>query len=295
MAARLAANSGERVSILEAILAIGFVAPSVAELSDSPIIQRSWSDDNGGPANNGQFRISRIQFRPRRSDRYRPRSGAALRGGAHRAARQRNRPQQPISARFVARSRRTRAVGADRQRGARRRRLGVSRAHRGHGGNLARLGRGGLELRRAFESVREPTGAQCHARRKSNATCRSSSAASMWARWPCPSPAPDPMWSPCSSRPMRHGDHYVLDGRKMWITNGPEADVLVVYAKTSSAKPARAASAPSSLKRISRDSRPRKSSTSSACAARAPANWCSTAARCPPPICWARKIRASAC
>src|SRR5579862_2063875 len=32
---------------------------------------------------------------------------------------------------------------------------------------------------------------------------------------------------------IRHGDHYVLDGRKMWITNGPEADVLVVYAKTS--------------------------------------------------------------
>ena len=24
----------------------------------------------------------------------------------------------------------------------------------------------------------------------------------------------------------------MLDGRKMWITNGPEADVLVVYAKT---------------------------------------------------------------
>lgn len=28
------------------------------------------------------------------------------------------------------------------------------------------------------------------------------------------------------------GDHYVLSGTKMWITNGPDADVLVVYAKT---------------------------------------------------------------
>lgn len=28
------------------------------------------------------------------------------------------------------------------------------------------------------------------------------------------------------------GDHFVLDGTKMWITNGPDADVLVVYAKT---------------------------------------------------------------
>jgi len=28
------------------------------------------------------------------------------------------------------------------------------------------------------------------------------------------------------------GDHYLLNGRKMWITNGPEADVAVVYGKT---------------------------------------------------------------
>ncbi|ASK95117.1 isovaleryl-CoA dehydrogenase [Xanthomonas citri pv. fuscans CFBP 6996] len=28
------------------------------------------------------------------------------------------------------------------------------------------------------------------------------------------------------------GDRYVLNGSKMWITNGPDADVLVVYAKT---------------------------------------------------------------
>ena len=29
------------------------------------------------------------------------------------------------------------------------------------------------------------------------------------------------------------GDYYVLNGSKFWITNGPDADVLVVYAKTS--------------------------------------------------------------
>jgi isovaleryl-CoA dehydrogenase len=28
------------------------------------------------------------------------------------------------------------------------------------------------------------------------------------------------------------GDYFVLNGTKMWITNGPEADVLIVYAKT---------------------------------------------------------------
>ena len=33
-------------------------------------------------------------------------------------------------------------------------------------------------------------------------------------------------------RADREGDHYVLNGTKFWITNGPDADVLVVYAKT---------------------------------------------------------------
>ncbi|MBI1179509.1 MAG: isovaleryl-CoA dehydrogenase [Alphaproteobacteria bacterium] len=33
-------------------------------------------------------------------------------------------------------------------------------------------------------------------------------------------------------RADRRGDRYVLNGAKMWITNGPDADVLVVYAKT---------------------------------------------------------------
>jgi isovaleryl-CoA dehydrogenase len=33
-------------------------------------------------------------------------------------------------------------------------------------------------------------------------------------------------------RADKKGDRYVLNGNKMWITNGPDADVLVVYAKT---------------------------------------------------------------
>ncbi|CAD0301923.1 isovaleryl-CoA dehydrogenase [Xanthomonas hortorum] len=35
------------------------------------------------------------------------------------------------------------------------------------------------------------------------------------------------------------GDRFVLNGNKMWITNGPDADVLVVYAKTDPAAGAR--------------------------------------------------------
>ncbi|WP_081161822.1 isovaleryl-CoA dehydrogenase [Ensifer aridi] len=33
-------------------------------------------------------------------------------------------------------------------------------------------------------------------------------------------------------RAEKRGDRYLLNGNKMWITNGPDADVLVVYAKT---------------------------------------------------------------
>jgi len=33
-------------------------------------------------------------------------------------------------------------------------------------------------------------------------------------------------------RADKHNDRYVLNGNKMWITNGPTADTLVVYAKT---------------------------------------------------------------
>ena len=36
-------------------------------------------------------------------------------------------------------------------------------------------------------------------------------------------------------RADRRGDVFVLNGRKMWITNGPDAEVLVVYAKTNPA------------------------------------------------------------
>src|SRR5690554_1152887 len=33
-------------------------------------------------------------------------------------------------------------------------------------------------------------------------------------------------------RAEKRGDRYILNGNKMWITNGPDADTLVVYAKT---------------------------------------------------------------
>ena len=42
---------------------------------------------------------------------------------------------------------------------------------------------------------------------------------------------------------VREGDHYVLNGNKMWITNGPDADTFVIYAKTDPAAGAKGISA----------------------------------------------------
>ncbi len=42
-----------------------------------------------------------------------------------------------------------------------------------------------------------------------------------------------------TTRAERKGDRYILNGAKMWITNGPVAETLVVYAKTTPAAGAR--------------------------------------------------------
>jgi len=38
---------------------------------------------------------------------------------------------------------------------------------------------------------------------------------------------------------QKKGDYYVLNGNKMWITNGPDANTMIVYAKTNPAAEAR--------------------------------------------------------
>src|SRR5271156_5206987 len=46
-----------------------------------------------------------------------------------------------------------------------------------------------------------------------------------------------------TTRAERKGDRFILNGAKMWITNGPAADTLIVYAKTDPAAGARGISA----------------------------------------------------
>jgi len=50
-----------------------------------------------------------------------------------------------------------------------------------------------------------------------------------------PGAGSDALGSMCTTA-RREGDHFVLNGSKMFITNGPIADVLLVYAKTSPEK-----------------------------------------------------------
>jgi isovaleryl-CoA dehydrogenase len=71
------------------------------------------------------------------------------------------------------------------------------------------------------------------------------------------------------------GGYYLLNGSKMWITNGPDADTLVVYAKTKPELNAHGITAFLIEKRMKGFSS-RRSSTSSACAAATRASWCFT-------------------
>jgi isovaleryl-CoA dehydrogenase len=59
-----------------------------------------------------------------------------------------------------------------------------------------------------------------------------SARASMSARSPCRKAARAPTSCRCGLRAEKRNDRYMLNGTKMWITNGPDAATLVVYAKT---------------------------------------------------------------
>ena len=116
------------------------------------------------------------------------------------------------------------------------------------------------------------------------------------------------------------GGYYLLNGNKMWITNGPDADTLVVYAKSESnsvsphAQPlhgslpsagavvARGGPAPKRgavtaflIKRECLVSASRRSWTSWVCAAATPASWYLTTWKCPTPMCWARSTAVPRC
>jgi isovaleryl-CoA dehydrogenase len=180
-------------------------------------------------------------------------------------------------------------------RGIRRRPDGLPGPHRGDGRNLARLGVGRPVLRRPLEPVRQPDQAQRHRRAEAQIPAEADLRRTRGMRWRCPSRTPGSDVVSMKLRADKKGDRWVLNGTKMWITNGPDADVLVVYAKNDLEAGPRGMTAFLIEKGISRVSRRRRSSTSWACAARTPANWCSRIAKCRPRTCWAAWARASMC
>ena len=54
----------------------------------------------------------------------------------------------------------------------------------------------------------------------------------MLGRWPCQEPGAGSDVVSMKLRADKKGDQYILNGTKMWITNGPCADMVIVYAKT---------------------------------------------------------------
>ena len=97
------------------------------------------------------------------------------------------------------------------------------------------------------------------------------------------------------TRAERKGDRFVLNGSKMWITNGPVAEVLMVYAKTDPAAGARGISAFLIENGFAAAFGPARNSTRWACAAPTRRNWCSRIARFRRRIWSARSAAASMC
>lgn len=86
-------------------------------------------------------------------------------------------------------------------------------------------------------------------------------------------------------RADKQGDRYVLNGNKMWITNGPDADVYVIYAKTEPDAGSRGITA-FIVERDFPASLAPKSSTSWACVAPTLVNWSSRTAKSPKRMYW---------
>ena len=96
-------------------------------------------------------------------------------------------------------------------------------------------------------------------------------------------------------RADRKGERYVLNGNKMWITNGPDASVLVVYAKTDVNAGPKGITAFLIEKSFKGFLYCAEAGQARACAARTPASWCSRTAKYRRKMCWERLTAARKC
>ena len=97
------------------------------------------------------------------------------------------------------------------------------------------------------------------------------------------------------TRADKKGDRYILNGSKMWITNGPIADTHRGLCQDRRHRRRARHHRLHRREASSRVSRPRRSSTSSACAAPTPASSCFRIAKCRRRTCSARSATASMC
>ena len=77
-----------------------------------------------------------------------------------------------------------------------------------------------------------------------------------------------------SCRAELQGDHWLANGSKMWITNGPEADVLIVYMRTADKEAGSSTMTGFLVEKGMPGSALHKKWTSLACVVQIPANWC---------------------
>ena len=201
----------------------------------------------------------------------------ALRDMVHRWAQDRVKPMaaeidrtNDFPAGALARDGRSGPSRHHRARGIWRRGHGLSRPCHRHRGNRPGLGERQPFLRRAFQPLRQPDQAERHRRRRSAKYLPGLvSGAHVGALAMSEAGAGSDVVSMKLRAEKRNG-YYVLNGTKYWITNGPDADTLVVYAKTD---PAAGIEGHHRLHRREDDEglfHRARISTSSGCAARTP-------------------------
>ena len=89
-----------------------------------------------------------------------------------------------------------------------------------------------IELRGAFEPLRQPDQAERHRGAEARSTCRGWSAGEHVGALAMSEAGAGSDVVSMRLRAEKRNDRYVLNGTKYWITNGPDADTLVVYGKT---------------------------------------------------------------
>ena len=169
----------------------------------------------------------------------------------------------------------------------------LSRTLRRDGGSVAGERRRRPLLRRAFEPLRQPDRAQ-RQRRSEGALPAETHFGEHVGGLATSEPNAGSEVVSMTTRAEKMGDRYILNGAKMWITNGPVAETLVVYAKTTPAAGARGITA-FLVEPGFRGFSSGKNWTSSACAVPTLPSSSSPTARRRKRTFWARSAKASMC